>query len=171
MVETPARQLGTGGPRLSCNDELAVLLDIKSGNEYGSGRGRGEGSASRPSMGRMYNGTCAAPAVPVPFSSAICHLPSAQARAGRRRRGEGAVVEGRPRRWAAGLWDAFVRVGLALHQFPHGQVGENPTAVSFPDGTPRLGLLGGRIAGHGPMARYRRHRVDSTQKINKQTKK
>lgn len=46
------------------------------------------------------------------------------------------VVEGRPRRWAAGLWDAFVRVGLALHQFPHGQVGENPQPCLF-----RTGLL------------------------------
>ena len=36
------------------------------------------------------------------------------------------MVRARPRRRAAGLWDAFVGVGLALHQFPHGQFLENP---------------------------------------------
>lgn len=170
MVETPARQLGTGGPRLhammSWQCCLILNQETSMGREEGGGR-----EARRDRHGPDVQRDLRSPVpVPVPFSSAICHMPSAQARAGRRRRGEDVVVEASTTMGCGSVGCVCPRRSGVASVSPRASRRE-PTAVSFPHGTARLGLLGGRIAGHGPMARYPRHRVDSTQKINKQNKK
>lgn len=85
-------------------------------------------------MGRMYNGTCAAPAVPVPFSSAICHPRK------RERDDDGEVRA----RWWKGDHDDGLRVcGMRLSasvwrciSFPTGKSARTPQPCLF-----RTGLL------------------------------